>query len=380
MFKRISTCFLVLLILLAGAASASAATFTSKFFIGKKYFYINSEKKTMDTAPVIESGRTLLPIRYAAYAVNIPEANITWDEKAKKAVVKKGDSTVVFTVGSKTMDKDGTKTQMDVSPVMKSGRMLLPLRFVAKALGVNCEYVPQTKTIIISDGTIYTGVIDMEAARNGTLAPPPDAKSPPEEGFAPAFKYFETKLGSRYATVTRLDGTKYQLDLGTEVIVVCAKKEWQEELIRVFPKVYNKQNCIVDPIAINKDGHLAAPCYLPYIPTAVALGVPKENIVWDGKHLAIFGWYGDKKNYRVLTAGSREIVWYFYDIYSKKHKKGVAELNYPLYVRDGVPMLGTDTVNDFENMLFTPMGGLGILNLGKDGGFDSYTGWYGFEN
>lgn len=376
MKKRFPVVFL-LLVLICGILvpfAAAADNFTVEFWVGKKYFEVDGNRNTMDAAPVIKSGRTLLPLRYAANAVNVTNNDISWDSKTKKATVKKGESTVVFTAGSKNMLKDNKTTRMDIAPVITGGRILLPLRYVANALGVNCEYVAMSKKIILSDGPIDTGVINMTAAKNGTLAPPANAVSPAtDDGFSPAINSLLCTVGSKYAKV---DGVT-KIDLGTQVVVVDTDGEGIDWYIKTYPKLYNKNNCLIDSKVTRKDGSAASVCYVPFIPVAKAWGVPETNMVWDGKHLAIFGYYGNRENYYILTAGSREIIARYGN--SRNGKTGdpvvvSGKLNYPLYVRNGVPMMGIETVSDFQNILFKPPGSVGLVDSGAYGGFNYETG------
>lgn len=47
-----------------------------EFFIGKKYAYVNGEKKTMPHAAVLKNGRTMVPVRFFAEA---SDAQVEWD-------------------------------------------------------------------------------------------------------------------------------------------------------------------------------------------------------------------------------------------------------------------------------------------------------------
>ena len=86
------------------------------------------------------------------------------EEKAKeeeKVVEEKTpqvfEASATINVGSKVftkVNKNVTTThQMDVAAYVKNGRVMLPLRYVAEALGLQVSWVPQTKTVIIWDLT-----------------------------------------------------------------------------------------------------------------------------------------------------------------------------------------------------------------------------------
>ncbi len=52
--------------------------------------------KTMDVAPIILEGRTLLPIRYIAGALG---ANVGWDEKEEKVTITFKGITIELWIG-----------------------------------------------------------------------------------------------------------------------------------------------------------------------------------------------------------------------------------------------------------------------------------------
>ncbi|MEW6772346.1 MAG: hypothetical protein AB1330_13380, partial [Bacillota bacterium] len=90
-------------------------------------------------------------------------------------------------------------------------------------------------------------------------------------------------------------------------------------------------------------------------------GVPRENIVWDGQHLAVFGYYGDARNYRVLTPGKKESMC---RVVGNSPEVASGSLDFPLFVKDGVPMVGINSVSDVSGMLFSVAGGSvpGLVN------------------
>lgn len=87
------------------------------------------------------------------------------------------------------VNKNVTTThQMDVAAYVKNGRVMLPLRYVAEALGLQVSWVPQTKTVIIWDltqkveipiksnkmivnGVTYTSDVKPEIKNSRTMLP-----------------------------------------------------------------------------------------------------------------------------------------------------------------------------------------------------------------
>ena len=67
------------------------------------------------------------------------------------------ENKAVISIGSNVLDKVSknvhTVHEMDTPAYVNNGRVMLPLRFVAEALGLQVTWVPETKTVIIWDLT-----------------------------------------------------------------------------------------------------------------------------------------------------------------------------------------------------------------------------------
>lgn len=77
-------------------------------------------------------------------------------EEEKKAPVLKSESRAVITIGSTILNKADMSGQsimaMDVAAYVKDGRTMLPIRYVAEALGLQVSWVKETRTVLIWDG------------------------------------------------------------------------------------------------------------------------------------------------------------------------------------------------------------------------------------
>lgn len=79
------------------------------------------------------------------------------EKKEEKAETKTEtiERKVILTLGSKTLDNQvngvDSLTQMDVAAYAKDGRTMLPIRFVAEALGMGVTWDAKTRTVIIED-------------------------------------------------------------------------------------------------------------------------------------------------------------------------------------------------------------------------------------
>lgn len=122
---------------------------TAVFKIGETKYTVNGQEYTMDVAPIAEAGRTYLPARFVANAMGVPDSNIMWDQASKTVTVIRGERFVQMKVGSKQILVNGITLNMDVAPKVVPGRVLIPFRFLAQALGAEVVWDPADPNTII---------------------------------------------------------------------------------------------------------------------------------------------------------------------------------------------------------------------------------------
>ncbi|MEC1781366.1 copper amine oxidase N-terminal domain-containing protein [Schinkia azotoformans] len=128
-----------------GNATVVPATFT----IGSTTYKVGEVEKTMDVAPFVEAGRTFMPVRYVAEAIGISKDNILWDQATQTATFIKAGNVAQLKVGSKTLTVNGANISMDTAAKVKDGRTVIPVRFVAQALGASVNYDEANKTVTV---------------------------------------------------------------------------------------------------------------------------------------------------------------------------------------------------------------------------------------
>ena len=101
---------------------------------------------TLDVPPMILAGSTFVPMRFIGERLS---AEITWVASEKKVIYKLGKTIVEIWIGKKEAKVNGAEYKLASSPVIVSGKTLVPLRFVAEALGAKVTWQGETKTIII---------------------------------------------------------------------------------------------------------------------------------------------------------------------------------------------------------------------------------------
>ena len=129
--------------------------------IGSGKAYVNGEVKNIDegntaAAPVVKNGRTMVPLRFIAenFGAEVSFSDITGD-----AVIKTEDSKTIITAGSDRMYKNSEEYTLDSVPEISGGRMLVPVRAVAEAMGKKVYYDNRGIVIITKDSS-YKSAVD----------------------------------------------------------------------------------------------------------------------------------------------------------------------------------------------------------------------------
>ena len=117
------------------------------FKVGSNIYTVNGVNKVMDASPYIKGDRTYVPMRYMAETLG---AEVVWDQTAQTVTLTKGDTVVVFTIGSTTYTVNGESAVADVAPEITSDRTMLPARYAAEALGAVVGWDQATQTVIIT--------------------------------------------------------------------------------------------------------------------------------------------------------------------------------------------------------------------------------------
>ncbi len=119
--------------------------------IGNNQGITNDEEKTMDVPPFISNGRTLVPFRFIGEQLNA-EIDFTVNEQTRlveDVIYELGDTRIVLTIGKTEATVNGQSVTMDVPAQIVQGRTVVPIRFVAEALGCEVGWDGSTETITI---------------------------------------------------------------------------------------------------------------------------------------------------------------------------------------------------------------------------------------
>ena len=101
--------------------------------VGNPIMTVNGTESEIDpgrgTAPIIQNGRTLVPIRAIIEAMG---GSVNWDEETQTVLLESEGDIITLTLGSTTAYFNETASTLDVAPVSINDRTMLPVRYIAE--------------------------------------------------------------------------------------------------------------------------------------------------------------------------------------------------------------------------------------------------------
>ena len=107
----------------------------------------NGEMIMFDQKPVIEEGRTLVPLRAIFEKLG---AEIDWNGETSTVTATKDGTTISLTINNTTATKNGEAISLDVPAKIINGRTLVPVRFISDCFGVNVEWDGNARRVILT--------------------------------------------------------------------------------------------------------------------------------------------------------------------------------------------------------------------------------------
>lgn len=117
-----------------------------KLTIGKKAITVNGTSLTIDQAPTIVDGNTLVPIRFVTEAIG---GQVDWYEPERRVSVKRGGQMMDFWLGQTDYVADGKRKTAEVSPELMNERTMVPLRVLSEHFGWKVTWDEKTRSITL---------------------------------------------------------------------------------------------------------------------------------------------------------------------------------------------------------------------------------------
>ena len=114
---------------------------------GQVKVLVNGTALTFDQPPIIENGRTLVPLRAIFEALG---ATVDWEQTTQTVTAVRGNDTVTLRIGSNILNRNGEQITLDVPAQIVGGRTLVPARAVAESFGAEVGWEQSTQTVTIT--------------------------------------------------------------------------------------------------------------------------------------------------------------------------------------------------------------------------------------
>lgn len=108
---------------------------------------LNGKYVEFDQNPIIDTGRTLVPVRAIFEALG---ATVDWNEATQTVTSTKGGITIKMIIGNNTMYKNDSSIWLDVPPQIFNMRTLVPVRAIAEAYGCTVNWDSANWTVVIN--------------------------------------------------------------------------------------------------------------------------------------------------------------------------------------------------------------------------------------
>ncbi len=108
---------------------------------------LNGRTLGFDQQPVVQNGRTLVPLRTIFEALG---ASVDWIDATQTVVARRGNTEIEMSIGQSTYYVNGQAKTLDVAPQVLSGRTLVPARAVAESFDCSVEWNESTNSVIVN--------------------------------------------------------------------------------------------------------------------------------------------------------------------------------------------------------------------------------------
>ncbi len=105
---------------------------------------VNDTLIPLDQPPIIENGRTLLPIRACMESLG---GDVSWDEENQTVTTLLGNRRVDLIIDDRTAYVDFVQATLDVPARIINGRTLVPVRFVCESFGLSVLWDEASRTV-----------------------------------------------------------------------------------------------------------------------------------------------------------------------------------------------------------------------------------------
>ncbi|MBE7018358.1 MAG: hypothetical protein E7413_00555 [Ruminococcaceae bacterium] len=109
--------------------------------------YLNGERLKTDVPPVIQNGRTLVPVRIISENL---DTKVTWFEDRREVFLYGGKASILMGIDYPKVIVNGKTETIDVPPTIIDGRTLVPIRFLAEQFDLTVSWDEATRSVYLN--------------------------------------------------------------------------------------------------------------------------------------------------------------------------------------------------------------------------------------
>ena len=158
--KRLMVLFICVIMML----SCTIAAYAQETPEPEVTVFVDGEQIIFDVNPILENGRTLVPMRYIFEALG---ADVNWIDETSTAVAIRGETKIEITVDSNQMLRNDEIIVLDVPAKLHNDRTLVPVRAVSEGLGAKVDWDEELFRVIISSPVDSGEVKSEETQKSG---------------------------------------------------------------------------------------------------------------------------------------------------------------------------------------------------------------------
>lgn len=107
---------------------------------------LNGDVLNFDVEPVMQEGRTLVPMRAIFEAMGL---YVNYNSTTKTVIGTDNNNSIKLTIGSKIATVNGSEIELDVPAIAINGSTMVPTRFIAESSGAYVTWDDKIQTVVI---------------------------------------------------------------------------------------------------------------------------------------------------------------------------------------------------------------------------------------
>ena len=108
--------------------------------------YLNNKQISFDVPPVVENGRTLVPVRAVLERMGLV---VGWDQETASVTASGNGDRILMKINEHYITVNGMQHYIDTAPKVIDGRTMIPIRLVIEWIGASVFWANETRAVYI---------------------------------------------------------------------------------------------------------------------------------------------------------------------------------------------------------------------------------------